>query len=176
MKKTTVLVSIALCLVILISAIPINAFAAAIYGIGLTFDTDIHGTALEDYREFITIDYGEVSFYSKNNTLPVTAKPLDGSAFTGTFEGGKTYEVTITFAPKTTSYYFMSSLPNGISFNNESVTYKSHTITLNQFGTDYVTVVADVTVDEQTVFEKISDFFASFFDSIKEFFSELFSF
>lgn len=166
MKKTTKFISIALCLIICFTSVFTTAFAAApVYGIGLTFKTDIHGESIENYKEFITIKYGEVDFYSK-----------DGSAFNGIFEGSKSYEVAITLAPENATYYLMPSLPNGISFFDSTIAYKSHTITLRQYGTDYVTVFADVTIDEPTVFRRISDFFTSLFEKIREFFSDKFSF
>lgn len=177
MKKITKFISIAICLIMCFVSVSTTAFAAApVYGIGLTFKTDIHGVSIENYKEFITIKYGEVDFYSKDGSLPVTATPHDGSAFNGIFEGGKSYEVSITLAPENATYYLMPSLPNGISFFDSTIAYKSHTITLRQYGTDYVTVYADVTIDEPTVFQRISDFFSSLFEKIRELFSNMFSF
>ena len=175
MKKIAKTISIILCIITIFTSIPLNAFAGApIYNIGLTFDTNIHGESIEDYREFITIDYGEVTFYSKDGSLPVTATPLDGSAFNGKFEGGKTYEISITLAPENATYY-LTPYSSKISFSDPSI-YRRHSITFVQYGTDYMTVFAEVTIDEPTVIQQISDFFVSFFEKIQEFFLNLFKF
>ena len=176
MKKTKIFLSIVLSLIMILTVAPLNVFALSRQGIILTFDTDIHGMSVEDYEEFITIDYGEVEFYTKNGALPITVATLDGSEFDGKFEGGNTYEFSITFVPE--NNYFAPEVlsPYAVGITNPSIIIKKYSIHSTAFSADSVTVVVEVTIDEPTTLERIADFFLSIFDGIKSFFSNLFNF
>ncbi len=174
MKKT---LAIILTVSILLCSISVAAYAAAaVFRIGLTIESDISGLTLADYEEFIEIEFGEVDFYCKNSPYPITATPVDGTAFEGTFTAGETYKISVCLAAENAGYYIPPYLSSGVSIMGENAKLTGYTITIVEYGTNYVTIDTELTVDELDFFEKIAKAFSDLFARIEEFFAEVFSF
>ena len=173
MKKVLAIIMTA---TILLCSIPFAASAAAaVFRIGLTVESDIDGMTLADSEEFITIEYGEVDFYCKNTPYPITAKPIDGTEFDRTFIAGKTYEISICLAAESGGYYIPPYLSSGVSVMGDNIKLTGYTITIVEFGTNYITINAELTVDELDFFEKIAKAISDFFAKIEDYFINLFN-
>ena len=168
MKK---LFSIILVAVILMCPVSVFAYTRVpISSVGIEIKSDISGLTAKDYQEFITIHDENVAFLWLDSDPPVTVTTADGTKYNRPFVAGEKYNVSVCVAPKEDLFCFSPVYLRGVTVIGENAELVNYTLTVLDGGMTYLTINAEITVDELDFFESIAKKFSDFFEKIREFF------
>lgn len=157
---------------------PVSAFAYAgepVRSVGIEIESDIAGLTADDYKEFITIKDEEIAFLWLDSTPPVVVTTTDGAEYNRPFVAGEKYNISVRVAPKYDVFYISPLFLRGVSVTGEKAKLVGYEVTVMSDGMTYLTIDAEITVDELDFFESIAKKFSDFFEKIREFFMSFFT-